>query len=395
MISARPTVLIGFAGAFAAVEAAWSLQRAGIRVVAFAKAGAGSALARVRGVDVHAITAPEASAVAARRDLDALIARLKPDAVLPLDDASLWLIDRADLGTAKPIGPSSAGVELALDKAQQMDAAASAGLTVPATRAAESAAELAGVAWPAIVKPADAVRLNVDRLTRPRGAICANADEFADALPSLGLAPVLAQPLIHGVGEGVFGFADETGPVALTAHRRVRMVNPAGSASSACESITVDPALVEPITRMLTAIGWTGLFMVEFLRDRDGVPWFMELNGRAWGSLALARRRGFEYPAWAVQSVLGIPRSPAVPVDSPHLVARHLGREIAHALFVFRGPPSDAITGWPARRRTLTDLLKVRRRDRLYNWSSDQPLVLAADTFGTLRELVKGRRRAA
>lgn len=391
----RPTVLIGFADAFAAVEATWSLQASGVRVVAFGKAGSRSSLRHVRGVEIYPITAPSASAASAVRDLEMLIAQIKPDAVLPLDDASLWLVDRADVGAAVRVAPDRAGVTLALDKRRQLEAARTVGLTVPPTVVADNARDLASNEWPAVIKPSDAVRLVNDRLERPHGAICASDEEFEAALPSLGEAPVLRQPLISGIGEGVFGFVDGSGPVALSAHRRVRMVNPHGSASSACESVPVDPQLIEPITRMLTDMGWRGLFMVEFLRDADGTPWFMELNGRAWGSLALARRRGYEYPAWAVQHALGGAEVTKYPVDPPHVVARHLGREIAHAAFVFRGPQSTAVTNWPRRGRTIGDLLTIRRRDRLYNWSARQPLVLASDTLGTLTALVAGRKRHA
>ena len=43
------------------------------------------------------------------------------------------------------------------------------------------------------------------------------------------------------------------------------------------------------------------MFMIELLRDRTGKVWFVELNGRPWGSMALSRRQGFEYPAWHVK----------------------------------------------------------------------------------------------
>ena len=49
--------------------------------------------------------------------------------------------------------------------------------------------------------------------------------------------PLLAQPLLRGVGEGLFGLAGPEGLMALSAHRRIRMVNPQGSGSSACASI--------------------------------------------------------------------------------------------------------------------------------------------------------------
>jgi hypothetical protein len=163
------------------------------------------------------------------------------------------------------------------------------------------------------------------------------------------------------------------------------MLNPQGSASSACASHPVDEALVEPAERFLSAIGWRGLFMLEFLRDAAGTPWFMELNGRAWGSLALARRRGFEYPAWTVRATLDETFTPAVPERPPHLVCRHLGMELVHLAFVLRGPASTALDDWPRAWPTIRQLARVRRGDRLYNWKRSQPDVLVADTAKMLR----------
>ena len=206
--------------------------------------------------------------------------------------------------------------------------------------------------------------------------------------------PTLVQPLIRGVGEGLFGHVGKRGVIAWSAHRRVRMVNPQGSASSACRSQPVDPELIGPSERFLLDIGWQGLFMLEFLRDADGVPWFMELNGRAWGSMALARRRDFEYPAWTVKATLDTDFEPTPPPPGPDIVCRNLGLELVHVLFVVRGPQSAAQTGWPGRAKTLRDVLSLRRTDRWYNWCRSQPHVLAADTMGTLHgQLLRLRRR--
>ncbi len=112
------------------------------------------------------------------------------------------------------------------------------------------------------------------------------------------------QRWVSGAGAGVFGIADENGIHNLSAHRRVRMMNPAGSGSSACASTPVPQELVGPIERMLAEAGWRGLFMVELLRAGEEW-WFMELNGRPWGSMALARRLGYEYPAWAAARASG------------------------------------------------------------------------------------------
>ena len=90
--------------------------------------------------------------------------------------------------------------------------------------------------------------------------------------------------------------------------------------------------IIGALARMLRDVGWRGIFMIELLRGTDGTPWFMELNGRPWGSMALARRAGLEYPAWAVARRLDPAyRPPALPPAAPR-TARHLGRELVHQL---------------------------------------------------------------
>ena len=77
----------------------------------------------------------------------------------------------------------------------------------------------------------------------------------------------------------------------LSAHRRVRMMNPSGSGSSACTSVEVawpaerrrDFDAGGPMDRAVH--GGASLRV-------GGVPYFVELNPRAWGSLALATARG-------------------------------------------------------------------------------------------------------
>ena len=126
--------------------------------------------------------------------------------------------------------------------------------------------------------------------------------------------------------------------------------------------------------------------MLEFLRDAVGEPWFMELNGRAWGSMALARRRGFEYPAWTVRATLEPGFEPTPPLQPPEVVCRNLGLELAHLAFVARGPQSEAARGWPTLGKAVRDVFKFSWDDRLYNWNRSEPTVLFTDTWSTLRQ---------
>lgn len=129
--------------------------------------------------------------------------------------------------------------------------------------------------------------------------------------------------------------------------------------------------------------------MLEFLRDSDGKPWFMELNGRAWGSMALARRRGFEYPAWTAQATIGPSFEPVPPAQPPEILCRNLALELVHLAFVARGPQSSAPMEWPRMSRAVRDVCTFSRGDRLYNWDRSQPTVLIADVLETLRQYAR------
>jgi hypothetical protein len=234
-----------------------------------------------------------------------------------------------------------------------------------------------------IVKPALAVELHAGKLRRGSGRVASTAEQVRVAADAIG-GPVIVQQRVTGVGEGVFGLAVNGRAVVLTAHRRIRMMNPRGSGSSACRSTPVPDDVAGPVQQMIAAAGWHGLFMIELLREDEGRPWFMELNGRTWGSMALATRRGYSYPSWAVRAARDPAFVPDEPEQVPHITARHLGRELVHLGFVL-------VRGDAPRLVTARDVLMWRRGDRWYNYRRGEQGVFFADTWATLRAQVAHR----
>lgn len=367
-------VLIGFAEALAGIESAWCLTGAGFEVHAFTRRHVWPAVAHARNIRIIPVTPPEEDAFATVTELSRHIRELRPAAVLPLDDHAVWL--SAQLAGEIPVvaGPTGHQASLAIDKREQLRLAASAGLTVPPTAQAVGPPPSHG---PWMVKPALAVELRDGRLYRPSGRVASTAGQIPRIAEAIG-GPVLVQPLLTGVGEGIFGLAVRGTATALSAHRRIRMMNPRGSGSSACRSIPVPDDVIDPVLKLIRESDWNGLFMVELLRDTAGQAWFIELNGRAWGSMALARYRGYRYPAWAVQAALDEQFRPIEPASPPDITARHLGREIVHLGTVLA-------KGGAPRLATARAVLTVHRSDRWYNYRRGEVRVLAADTVATVR----------
>jgi predicted ATP-grasp superfamily ATP-dependent carboligase len=391
-------VLAGFAESLAGIESAWSLLGAGWSVSMLTRRGRRSGLRRCRQVQLIEVTPPEQDAQRTLEEIRAAVLSSCAEALMPLDDELVWLAAALAPDLSIPVaGAVGSQAQLALDKRLQLDAAQAAGLPVPRTQRLESA-ELSlerALEFPLVLKTGAAVVELDGRLVHGRSFACADRAELERAVRGfLPGQPVLAQPLIHGIGEGIFGLATDPGVRSWSAHRRVRMANPEGSGSSACSAIAVDEGLARGAERMMSAAGWRGMFMLEFLRDRAGTPWFMELNGRAWGSMALARRVGLEYPAWSLAVHLGEDPHPPARPPRESVTARHAGREVVHLLTVLRGPRSRALTDWPPRLRTVRDVVRVRRDDRLYNWQPGGGRVWLDDTLHTIAAPFAGHLKA-
>ena len=400
--AARDVVLVGFAEALAAPEVVWSLVDDGFQVVAFARKGRASALRHSRHVVCHEICPPELNLEKSLSDLRALMTSLAEPSngdarriLFPLDDKAVWLCNGLQLEQPWLLaGPQDGAAELALNKHLQFQAAREAGFDVPTAALANTAEEIFRFSdiesFPVILKSAKPVPTRDGRVVECPKWICANRAELESAVQQWKeRVPLLVQKFVTGVGEGVFGLATAEGIRAWSGHRRLRMMNPQGSGSSACVSEAVSEDLKAKTRRLIENAGWHGLFMIELLRDREGKVWFVELNGRPWGSMALARRQGLEYPAWQVRLTLD-PQSDAGATSnsSPGLVCRHVGREFMHVLFVIKGSKSKALTGWPSLWRTMPEILAVHRRDSFYNWRRDDLGVFAADCYYTVHDNV-------
>lgn len=395
----KPLVLMGFAEALSAPEVVWSLADAGFEVCSFGRRGRRSALGQSRYTKVFEVTPPEIDVRASVEEIcsiassRAITRNGRAGVILPLDDASVRLFSHLTLPQGWVLaGPQLEGAKLALDKKYQVETARTAGLKVPDTLVVTTSGEALRYSgqFPLIMKPADAVFLQDNRVQRGRNWICADREELEKAVAGWqGRGACLMQPFLCGTGEGVFGFAAARGVEAWSAHRRLRMMNPHGSGSSACISQPVPENLKAPIERLVKDAGWHGLFMVELLRDDSGQHWFVEFNGRPWGSMALSRRQGFEYPAWNVN--LALDPQCTFPLSSraaSTVVCRNLGREIMHLLFVLRGRNSPAIKNWPSFWRSVAGVMGINVRDSFYNFRRDDLKVFVSDCYYTIRDQV-------
>jgi predicted ATP-grasp superfamily ATP-dependent carboligase len=284
--------------------------------------------------------------------------------VLPMTEASTLVIsahrDRFAEAGARLVLPEHADLLRAADKSQTTDLAQSLGMVVPTTLTFDCNEAIPATAqamrFPVVLKPRTSEESLPQGSIRPTGRPRYARDivQMRQVLSDMRLccSSVLVQEFVEGTGTGYFALMNRGQLRAEFAHRRIRDVHPTGSGSALRESVSPDPKIRDFSLAMLRALNWHGVAMIEFRLRNDGVPVFLEVNGRFWHSLPLACSAGVDFPALlAHMSELGDVEPP-----SPYKVGvrcRWLVGDFRHLVEVWRGRPPGYPGDFPGRWRTL------------------------------------------
>jgi len=364
----------------AALAAARSLVRAGHSVGVTADSRV--SLAGVsRGIRPHPLTTdPMTRPADYAAELAGITRRHGATVLLPMTDASLEAVleHRSVLpaGVVLPF-PDLAIYRAASDKGRLLSLAHDCGFGVPETRTIATPGDcdvtLPEHFFPAVVKPHRSVVTAAGIRRKLTVTPVADAVECRRALAALPAAafPVLVQRHVSGLGEGFFALRWGGRTIAMFAHRRLREKPPSGGVSTYRESIPLDERLAGPGLRLLDALDWQGVAMIECKREHEtGRQVLMEINGRFWGSLQLAIDSGVDFPSLLVRCAVG------------ESVPEHRDYRVGVRSRWFWGDVDQLYLRLKARGsrfRALLDFFRVSpRRDRseVWRWSDPAPFVV-------------------
>ena len=391
-------VLVTDAGRPSGLAVVRSLGRRGISVVA-ADATRRSRAFVSRHADARVVyPSPEQDAAGA---LDAILHAAEShrvDLVLPVGEDMVVLIAGARdrfAGIARLALPDPEALAVTRDKRRTVELARQLGIPTPQTSLVETEAEagvaVEGFSWPVVLKPQASRRLEPGRNVERFGvAYAATREQLAARMRRFeGRCAVLLQEYWPGEGHGV-GLLMSGGETVLAfQHRRLREVPYTGGPSSFREGVPLSSELLDYSQQLLGALDWTGPAMVEFKVGPRGAT-LMEVNGRLWGSLALAVKSGVDLPARMVDVFLD-PDAPADPPEldyRPGVRSRDLGLELSWIGSVLRGAPRYDFLDAPSRRDGVAALVKLLDpRDGFDVMTARDPLPGLAELLGLLIEV--------
>jgi predicted ATP-grasp superfamily ATP-dependent carboligase len=338
--------------------------------------------------------------------LPGLIARTGARAVLAISESDL--IELAALppviGDCHILVPRAEPLARVLDKLQTLHHATAAGLRVPQTwqprEGEDFTARAHQMRYPLVAKWANPPEIMavLDRagLEWIKTDYVRTPDQLIALLNRY--APIGRWPLIQqycrGVGLGQMLYMQAGHATLRFQHRRLHEWPPEGGVSTLCRAEPADAhgAQMTLSENLLRALDWEGQAMVEYRYDADNDRyWLMEVNGRFWGSLPLARHCGADF-AWEAyrRKILG--QVDPAPTPNDRLRARYMVPEtkrLARILFA-PGRIGDPFF----RRRPLRDLgayllAFVDPRARYYVFSRSDPQPWWRDMTQMLRKAAR------
>jgi protein-tyrosine-phosphatase/predicted ATP-grasp superfamily ATP-dependent carboligase len=327
------------------------------------------------------------------------------DLVIPCHDHAVIPMqvhreELAESGRAYTLNETAFGVFF--DKIKTCELAASLGIRVPKGRVVSDVGQVDSLeeefAFPAVLKPRSSHTIaDLDHRQHVRKA--EDRDQLRDYLATMLLhGEVLVQENFPGRGAGVEILA--SGGKILVAFQHERVHEPfRGGGSSYRTSVPLDPELLDATSKLVDAVDYEGVAMVEFKIDPSTGAWaLIEVNARFWGSLPLAVAAGVDFPYYLyellVEGKTQFPQS-----YTTGLYCRNLQLDTSWLLGNLRADKSDPTLATVPLRRVAAEtknVLLLRERSDTFVLDDPKPgLVEAWRVAGELLGRIPARLESA
>lgn len=375
----------------AALESVQSLGRAGLRCD-IVGADPDCLAFSSRYVD-RKIVRPEAGRAEFPSYLGELDQERHYEVVIPsTEDALLQVLklpQESDL-RRRAVLASNEAMAVALDKHRTLELAERCGVPVPASQTVSQVQDGESFRFPVVLKPIHS-RVWVDDALHSLGPVIArDREERRRALDHLlRYCAVLEQEYVTGDGIGIELLFDQGKKVWHFAHERIHENPLTGGVSTYRRSIAPPAEALDFSQRLLGALGWHGVAMVEFKRRPDGSFVLMEINPRLWGSLALAGKAGVDFPLGLLRMARGEKPGPQ-PRYKTNYYCRAMPDNLVWSGLNFLADHHDPLLYTRSRALTFLEYFRpLAGRESWDHFSVDDPAVSLAITRQIIGFFVK------
>jgi len=248
-----------------------------------------------------------------------------------------------------------------LDKSKTLELAKTLDISIPFSHPVSTMQEVESLAdkldYPVVLKPGQSIpnasqrkQLSVCYAHTPKELL----HRSKELLP---FCQLLIQQYAQGIGTGIELLANQGEIVYAFQHQRIHELPLSGGGSCLRKSITVDPVLLQASEKLISALNWHGVAMVEFKWQPETKQyWLMEINGRFWGSLPLADAAGADFPKMLFD-LLVLNQLPETRLYKENIYCRKLSADLYWLEQVLRQSDDPRLFSYPDKKKILSDLL--------------------------------------
>ncbi len=236
------------------------------------------------------------------------------------------------------------------------------------------------LSYPVVLKPGQSIPNAESR--RQLSVTYAHDDQelFKLANTLLPRCSLILQQYVQGIGAGIELLADHGDIVYAFQHQRLHELPLTGGGSCYRKSVAVNPVLLAASKKIIKALNWHGVAMVEFKwQPATSEYWLMEINGRFWGSLPLACAAGADFPYLLYQLWVHKQR-PQNTHYRQNIYCRKLSADIYWYEQVLRRNGDKRLVNFPSHKSLLKDLLFILHPTRhffdIQCWSDPVPGII-------------------
>ncbi|MCR4440819.1 MAG: ATP-grasp domain-containing protein [Peptococcaceae bacterium] len=221
------------------------------------------------------------------------------DACMPVDDAALEVVMERREEVEKIchfVLPPVDSYRIAADKGLSVLAAQRAGLLCPETVQPNDLEKLDDIIkrleLPVVIKPRKSSGSRGIKLVKERKELAGVYLRVHKEHPY----PIIQEYIPPAAKYSVCLLFNKSSQLRASFVQRQIRHYPVDIGTSVVQESVFFPELVEQGLKLLKDLNWTGIAELEFLVDKQGKAYFMEINPRFWGSLHLAVIAGVDFP---------------------------------------------------------------------------------------------------
>jgi len=195
-------------------------------------------------------------------------------------------------------------------------------------------------------------------------------DELPDFNPEY-----IVQEFIEGESIGFFALCANGIIQTSYSHQRILDTNPSGSGSCVRKSITApDDSLSYLSGKILKNLKWDGPVMLEFLLDKNGKLYLLEINGRLWGSFCLAPFSGIPFSNMLVSHYAKSEWRAEMKENLGDIIVVNEILLVSRWLQILRGKPVHSSTKFPKRFSIIYELRYMLKKKEIISDMDPLPL---------------------